>query len=84
MKDQGHSEILLITGVKVNAVNEVMDYIRENDLKDNIIYTGFISDEDRNALYDNCKTFLFPSVFEGFGMPPLEAMACGTAAAFLC
>jgi glycosyltransferase involved in cell wall biosynthesis len=77
LKDQGHSEILLITGVKVNAVNEVMDYIRENDLKDNIIYTGFISDEDRNALYDNCKTFLFPSVFEGFGMPPIEAMIRG-------
>ena len=36
--------------------------------------TGFVSNEERNALYQNCHAFLFPSVFEGFGMPPVEAM----------
>lgn len=68
---------LLISGVKVNAENEISDFIKENGLEDNIIYTGFISDEDRNGLIDNCKKFLFPSIFEGFGMPPVEAMIRG-------
>lgn len=68
---------LLISGVKVNAENEISEFIEKNNLKDNIIYTGFISDEDRNGLIDNCKKFLFPSIFEGFGMPPVEAMIRG-------
>lgn len=77
MKDEGESPKLVITGVKVNAADEIMQYIADNDLEENIVYTGFISNEDRNALYDNCKVFLFPSVFEGFGMPPVEAMIRG-------
>ena len=77
MKDEGKSPKLVITGVKVNAADEIMQYIEDNNLKKNVVYTGFISNEDRNALYDNCKVFLFPSVFEGFGMPPVEAMIRG-------
>lgn len=68
---------LLISGVKVNAEDEIADFIQNNDLTENIVYTGFISNEDRNGLIDNCRRFLFPSVFEGFGMPPVEAMIRG-------
>ena len=42
---------------------------------DKIILTGFVDNRIRNGLYKYCKAFLFPSVFEGFGMPPVEAMA---------
>jgi glycosyltransferase involved in cell wall biosynthesis len=43
-----------------------------------IIYTGYIADEDLSALYSGATAFIFPSLYEGFGLPPLEAMSCGT------
>ena len=51
---------------------------KSNDtLSKNIISTGFISDGELKALYENAACFLFPSLYEGFGLPPLEAMSCG-------
>ena len=43
----------------------------------NIQFLGYVSDEDAKALMCNCKAFLFPTLYEGFGIPPLEAIACG-------
>ena len=40
----------------------------------NIVYTGFVSEKDLPTLYKNCKAFLFPSLMEGFGIPPMEAL----------
>lgn len=44
---------------------------------DNVIYLGFVSDDDRRALMQRCAIFTFPSFYEGFGFPVLEAMAAG-------
>ena len=43
-----------------------------------IVLTGFVEDEDLSALYSDASSFMYLSRYEGFGLPPLEAMACGT------
>lgn len=69
---------LLISGVNGNATKELINEIREKHLQEHVLITGFVSNEERNSLYQHCHTFLYPSVFEGFGMPPVEAMLFGT------
>lgn len=44
---------------------------------ENVRYLGYVSDGEAKALMENCKGFLFPTFYEGFGIPPMEAMACG-------
>lgn len=78
-KKKGHEEILVISGVGGESVAkaELVKKIESLGIKDNIRFTGFVSDAERNLLYQNCRAFLFPSVFEGFGMPPIEALMFG-------
>lgn len=56
----------------------VSQAIEKSPVKDRIVLTGYISDTEKRALYRNAEAFVFPSLYEGFGMPPIEAMACGT------
>lgn len=44
---------------------------------DNIVYLGYVTDGEAKALMENCKAFLYPTYYEGFGIPPIEALACG-------
>lgn len=46
-------------------------------LRSRIIFTGYVPDSDLSSLYTGATAFLFPSLYEGFGLPPLEAMQCG-------
>jgi len=52
--------------------------IKELNLANDVVTTGYVSDADLPYLYSNAELFVFPSLYEGFGLPPLEAMACGT------
>jgi len=47
-------------------------------LRDRVRFVGWVPEEDKPALYSGATLFVFPSLYEGFGLPPLEAMACGT------
>lgn len=70
---------LLISGVNGENKAGLEQKIKERGLEQEVTLTGFVENEERNALYQNCRAFLFPSVFEGFGMPVVEAMLLGTA-----
>ena len=52
-------------------------YVREMKSRENILYRGFVEDDDLPLLYNLSSAFLFPSFYEGFGIPPLEAMQSG-------
>jgi glycosyltransferase involved in cell wall biosynthesis len=58
---------------------KVLEAARESGVEDRIQFVGFVSDPDLLQLYNACDCFVFPSFYEGFGFPALEAMACGRA-----
>lgn len=69
---------LLISGVNGEGREQLEKQIREKGLAEEVTLTGFVENAERNALYRHSRAFLFPSVFEGFGMPPIEAMLFGS------
>lgn len=78
-------EIFLVIGGKTDdsdleGKNSFLDLKKEVDkfgLESMVIFTGFIEESDLPAVYSRAKLFVYPSHYEGFGLPPLEAMACG-------
>jgi glycosyltransferase involved in cell wall biosynthesis len=56
---------------------EVTRYLKRAGISNQVIRTGFLKEEEAVAFYNYAAAFLFPSLAEGFGMPNLEAMACG-------
>ncbi len=70
---------LVIAGPKRPKYQELTETIKEfANFQDRIVVTGFVDDADLPALYSGAEVFVFPSLYEGFGLPILEAMACGT------
>jgi len=69
---------LIIAGSKGWLYKNIFKTIENSPVKNDIIFTGFIDDEDKSVLYSLADLFIYPSFYEGFGFPPLEAMACGT------
>jgi len=68
---------LVIVGRQAWLVGETLRAIRESGFSESIVLTGYVPDEDLPALYSGARCFAYPSFFEGFGLPPLEAMKCG-------
>jgi glycosyltransferase involved in cell wall biosynthesis len=64
---------LVLAGGKGWKSSGLFEYIKENKLQNNIIFTGYVSDQDINMLFKKCELFVFPSMYEGFGLPLIEA-----------
>ena len=75
---RGKKEInLVIAGVHGWLYDDIIKRAKSSKFKDDILFTGFVEQKDKVYLYNLASVFVYPSFFEGFGHPPLEAMACG-------
>src|SRR5437773_3702092 len=70
---------LVLAGKETWFADRVREAARDSGVADRIQFFGFVSDADLLQLYNACDLFVFPSFYEGFGLPVLEAMACGRA-----
>jgi len=69
---------LVLAGRKGWMYESIFETVNSLHMENDIIFTGYIEAKDAPILIKGAEIFLFPSIYEGFGMPPLEAMACGT------
>ncbi len=69
---------LVLVGTKGWKFDQIMGELAQNDaLRSRIVVTGFVPDAQLASLYSGALGFVYPSLYEGFGLPPLEAMQCG-------
>ncbi len=78
----GHARVresrLVIAGKKGWLYNDLFKQVERSGLPDRVIFAGYVPDEDKAALISGATALVFPSLYEGFGFPVVEAMACGT------
>lgn len=68
---------LVIAGNKGWLTEELFANVEQSGVRDRILMTGYLGDDDLRALYSTCAVMSYPALYEGAGLPPLEAMACG-------
>lgn len=69
---------MVLVGPSIWKKSPVATLIKQFDIEENVQLLGYVSEEKLPLLYNGASLFLFPSLYEGFGLPVLEAMACGT------
>src|SRR5947208_2754067 len=75
--EQLKSHALVLVGDRVHPFGSYMKTVRAHGLEAQVVCPGRLPSEDLRLLYSAAELFVFPSIYEGFGMPVLEAMACG-------
>jgi glycosyltransferase involved in cell wall biosynthesis len=68
---------LVIAGSKGWLTEELFAHVEQSSFRERILMTGYLGDDDLRALYSTCAVMNYPALYEGAGLPPLEAMACG-------
>ena len=77
-KDLNNPHVLLLAGLIKDEGKKLLEFSKSLASTDNIIFTGFVENELLPTLYNGAEAFVYPSLYEGFGLPPLEAMSCKT------
>jgi glycosyltransferase involved in cell wall biosynthesis len=75
---RGEAPGLVIAGRKGWLYDPVFQQVERLGLEREVVFPGYVPQEDLPALLSGARLFVFPSLYEGFGLPVLEAMACGT------
>lgn len=76
--DRGDCPELVLAGGKGWGYENIFEIVHMLHLEQHVKFLDYVPSADMAALYSGAFAFVFPSIYEGFGMPPLEAMACGT------
>lgn len=76
-KRRRYNGSLILAGMPGSGYDYIEEYVSSSEYRNDIIFTGYVTDQELVALYSVCKVFCFVSLYEGFGIPPLEALSCG-------
>lgn len=68
---------LVLVGKKDHFLEGIIQQVKDLGLEDSVVFPGYVPDEQLISLYESCLCYVFPSLYEGFGLPPLEAIALG-------
>lgn len=77
LRSAGLTHKLVLAGPRWNGAEAIDAAVARLGLAEHVVFTGFVAGDDLPALYAGATAFVFPSLYEGFGIPLLEAMACG-------
>jgi glycosyltransferase involved in cell wall biosynthesis len=78
LKRKSYPHTLVIGGPDTSCPKDLREIITNENLQRDVLFTGYVTKEDLVDMYNAAEIFVYPSLYEGFGIPPLEAMACGT------
>lgn len=75
--DDFPDHLLIIAGKKGWYYNDIFKTVQELKIENKVRFFGYVSEEELVKLYNGARVFVYPSLYEGFGLPPLDAMQCG-------
>lgn len=76
-KSEINQKLVIVGGEGWKKYTKIFNLIHDLNLHNDVIITGYVPDDDLVKLYNAADLFVYPSLYEGFGLPPLEAMSCG-------
>ena len=76
-REPGVTAKLVLVGRAKGQADALARLVEQHGLRERVVFTGFVEERELVRLYNRAAVFVYPSLYEGFGLPPVEAMACG-------